>query len=117
MNYTRDKRILLGVYFLFYYAVLLFFALDERLLSQYQPILFNYNRDLAELGLIATGIPRWLMAHPGSLVMAGVLAFLLPAVLVGYMILRKGRFSVLLGVVFVVFLGIYLLLADVFWQM
>lgn len=115
MNYTRDKRILLTVYFLFYYAVFLFFYLDERLLSQYQPILFNYNRDLTELGLIASGLPRWLIAHPGALTLADALAFLLPAALWGYAV-RRGRFSVALGVVFSCFLGLYLLLADIFWQ-
>lgn len=116
MNYTRDKKILLTVYFLFYYAVFLSFFLDERLLSQYQPILLNYNRDLTELALIATGLPGWLIAHPGGLMVADALVLLLPIVLLGYAILRKGRFSVFPGVLFAGFLAIYLLLADVFWQ-
>ncbi len=116
MNYTRDKKILLTVYFLFYYTVFLSFFLDERLLSQFQPILLNYNRDLTELALIATGLPRWLIAHPGALIIADALVLLLPVVLLGYTILRKGRQSVVLGVVFVVFWAVYLLLADIFWQ-
>jgi hypothetical protein len=116
MNYTRDNKILLTVYFLFYYTVFLFFFLDDRLLSQYQPILFNYNRDLTELALIATGLPRWLIAHPLALTLADSLAFLLPAALL-YVTIRKGRYATALGGAFVCFLALYFLLADIFWQM
>jgi hypothetical protein len=114
-NYTRDSKILLTVYFLFYYAVFLFFYLDDRLLSQYQPILFNYNRDLTELALIATGLPRWLITHPLALTVADALAFLLPAALI-FVAIRKGRYATTLGAAFVCFLALYFLLADIFWQ-
>jgi hypothetical protein len=115
MNYIRDKKLLLTVYFIFYYAVFLFFYLDDRLLSQYQPFFFNYNRDLTELALIGSGLPRWLIAHPLALTAADLLAFLLPAALLFFAI-RKGRFSLPLGAVFIAFLALYLLLADIFWQ-
>lgn len=115
MNYTRDNKIFLTVYFIFYYAVFLFFYLDDRLLSQYQPILFNYNRDLTELALIATGLPRWLIAHPLALSVADALAFGLPAALL-VVAIRKGRYATTLGGAFVCFLALYFLLADVFWQ-
>jgi hypothetical protein len=115
MSYTRDKKITLIVYFLFYYAVFAFFYLDDRLLSQYQPLFFTYNRDLTELILIATGLPRWMMAHPWTFTAADTLAFGLPAVLLAYA-LRKGRFSPVAGIAFGLFLGAYLLLADLFWQ-
>lgn len=115
MNYTRDKRTLLFVYFAFYYAVFLFFFIDHRLLSQYQPLFFNYNRDLTELALIATGIPKWMITHPLSFVLADGLVLLLPAALLGHA-LQKGRFALLWGVLFSFFLFLYLLLANLFWQ-
>jgi hypothetical protein len=115
MSYTRDKKITLLVYFLFYYGIFISFYLDDRLLSQYQPIFFTYNRDLTELILIATGLPRWMMTHPWTFTAADTLAFLLPAALLAYA-LRKGRFSPVLGIAFGLFLGGYLLLADLFWQ-
>ncbi len=114
-SYSRDNKILLTIYFVFYYAVFLSFYFDERLLSQYQPILFNYNRDLTELALIATGLPRWLISHPLALTAADALAFLLPAALL-FVTIRKGRYITALGGAFVCFLALYFLLADIFWQ-
>jgi len=113
--YTRDRNLLLGFYFLFYYAVLLGLFLDDRLLVQYRPIFFNYNRDLTELFLIATGLPRWMIVHPASFAIADVAAFLLPLPLLVY-VGRKGRFSAIAGVVFLLTVVLYLLLADIFWQ-
>src|SRR5260221_14249088 len=112
MNYTHDKRTLLFVYFAFYYAVFLFFFIDHRLLSQYQPVFFNYNRDLTELALIATGIPKWMIAHPRGFVLADGLGLAAPVVLLGFVI-RKGRFSLLPGIFFSFCLGLYLLLANI----
>jgi glycosyltransferase involved in cell wall biosynthesis len=113
--YTRDRNLLLGFYFLFYYIVMLGFFLDHRLLSQYRPIFFNYNRDLTELFLIATGLPRWMIAHPASFAIADWAAFLLPLPLLFY-VGRKDRFSPIAGIVFIATLALYLLLADIFWQ-
>jgi len=115
MNYTRDKKTLLTVYFACYYAVFAFFFIDSRLLSQYQPIFFNFNHDLTELLLLATGIPKWMIAHPASFLCADLLVLLAPAVLLGFYI-KKGRFSLFLGVFFSFLLGFYLLLANIFWQ-
>ena len=115
MQYTRDKNLLLTVYFLFYFLVFLFFAIDYRLLSQVRPVIFWYNRDLAELALIGLGLPRWMIAHPSSFVLADLLVFFLPALLLIYAF-RKHRFSPALGWVFSCFLMLYLLLADIFWQ-
>jgi hypothetical protein len=114
-QYTRDRQLLLAVYFLFYFAVFLFFAGDHRLLSQVRPVVFNFNRDLTELALIGTGLPRFMIAHPLCFTVADTLAFLLPAALLGYA-LREGRFSLWLGGLFTLFLALYLLLADLFWQ-
>jgi hypothetical protein len=113
--YTRDRSFFLTIYFLFYYAVLIGFFFDDRLLSHYHPIFFTQNRDLTELCLIATGIPRYMIAHPASFAIADILAFVLPLPL----IIGETRHKTILtwtGVVFVCYLSFYLLLADIFWQ-
>jgi len=115
MNYTRDKRTLLAVYFLFYYGVFLFFYIDHRLLGQYQPIFFNYNRDLTELALIATGLPKWMIHHTWGFVAADMLALAAPLAVLGSYF-RRGRFSLWGGVFFTVVFSGWLLLADIFWQ-
>jgi hypothetical protein len=114
-NYTHDRNLLLLVYFGFYYAVLLGFFIDDRLLFQYRPIFFNYNRDLTELGLIATGLPRWMIAHPVSFIVADLLAFVLPLPVI-WQNLRSRSFSPWPGILFFVYLALYLLLANIFWQ-
>lgn len=115
MNYSRDKNTLLTVYFLFYYGVFLSFFFNHRLLSQYQPVFFNYNRDLTELSLIATGLPRFMIGHPWTFWAADALLYLLPLpLLIRY--IRKGAFALSLGIPFSLFLGVYLLLANIFWQ-
>ncbi len=114
-HFSRDRRLVLIVYFLFYYAFLLGFCLENRLLSQYHPILFNFNRDLTELALIATGIPRWMISHPFSFAIADGIAFVLPlAILVNFG--QKRRFFPVFWVVFALNTAFYLLLADIFWQ-
>jgi glycosyltransferase involved in cell wall biosynthesis len=114
-HFYRDRRLVLLAYFLFYYAFLLGFYLENRLLSQYHPIFFNYNRDLTELALIATGIPRWMIAHPFSFTVADAFAFLLPLpILVNFG--RKHRLFAIFEVIFAFFIAFYLLLADIFWQ-
>jgi hypothetical protein len=123
--YTRDRSFLLAIYFLFYYAVLLGFFIDDRLLSQYHPIFFNYNRDLTELSLIATGIPRYMIAHPACFAVADILAFLLPLPLIFREVRHKPqdiqdiqdiRFFPWPGIAFFCYLSLYLLLDDIFWQ-
>ena len=114
-TFQRDRTTLLTVYFLFYYAVLLFLFLDGRSFTQYQPISFQYNRDLSELALIATGLPRWMIAHPISFIIADVLAIGLPIPLIRRE-WRNTKFSPWPGIAFVAWLSLYLLLADIFWQ-
>lgn len=82
-----------------------------RLLSQVRPVLWNFNRDLTELAVIASGLPRWMIAHPGSFLLFDVLLFALP---LAWLMSGLRRW---LGVAFVCFLALYLLLADIFWQM
>lgn len=114
-HFSRDRRQVLIVYFLFYYAFLLGFCLENRLLSQYHPIFFNFNRDLTELALIASGIPQWMIFHPFSFAIADATAFLLPlAILLNFG--QKRRFFPVFWVVFALNTAFYLLLADIFWQ-
>ncbi|HVS97803.1 MAG TPA: hypothetical protein VHE54_15015 [Puia sp.] len=115
MQYSRDKNLLLTVYFLFYFFVFFFFALDHRLLSQVRPVLFWYNRDLAELTLIGLGLPRWMIAHPAAFAAMDGLVFTIPASLIVFAA-RKKRFSRPLGWFFTLFFALYILLADIFWQ-
>ena len=115
MQYTRDKKLLLTVYFCFYFAVFLFLDIGHRLLFQVHPVLFYYNRDLAELAVIGSGLPRYMIAHPITFAIADILAFLLPMPLLLHAF-RKDRFSPVMGWVFCLFLTLYLLLADLFWE-
>jgi hypothetical protein len=115
MPYTRDKKLLLTVYFCFYFAVFLFLGIGHRTLVQVHPVFFHYNRDLAELMLIGSGLPRFMIAHPVCFAFADTLGFMLPIPLLGYAF-RKDRFSPLLGWIFCAYVTLYLLLADIFWQ-
>src|SRR5579862_5977020 len=115
MQYSRDKNLLLTVYFLFYFFVFFFFAIDHRLLSQVRPVIFWYNRDLAELALIGIGLPRWMIAHPASFGVMDALAFAIPVLLLVFAA-RKKRFSLPLGCIFTGFFALYILLANIFWQ-
>lgn len=114
-NYIRDKNLLLLIWLLFYYLILFSFLHDNRLLSQYQPLFFNHNRDLTELWLIAAGLPRWMIAHPSSFTIADTLAFLLPFPLL-LTIGKSRRAAPLSGVIFLAYFALYLLMADIFWQ-
>jgi hypothetical protein len=114
-NYIRDKNLLLLIWLLFYYLILFSFLHDNRLLSQYQPLFFNYNRDLTELWLIAAGLPRWMIAHPSSFIIADALAFLLPIPLL-LTIGKSRRTATLSGIIFLAYFALYLLVADIFWQ-
>jgi hypothetical protein len=115
MQYTRDKKLLLTVYFCFYFAVFWFLGIGHRLLFQVHPVLFYFNRDLAELAVIGSGLPRYMIAHPITFAVADTLAFVLPLPLLVYAF-RKDRFSPALGWAFCLFLTLYLLLADIFWE-
>ena len=106
-NYTHDRKLLLLIYFGLYYMVLLGFFIDDRLLFEYRPIFFNYNRDLTELGLIATGLPRWMIAHPTSFPVADLLAFLVPLPVI-WQNLRIPSFSPWPGILFFIFIALLL---------
>src|ERR1700754_3258031 len=108
-QYARDRRVLQTVYFGFYFIVFGSMIFSHRLLSQVEPVLWNFNRDLTELAVIATGLPRWMVAHSGSFIVFDVLLFALPMV---WMVAGRRW----LGWIFVLFLSLYLVLADIFWQ-
>jgi hypothetical protein len=111
----NSRGALLTVYCLFFYAVLLFFASHGRLFSQYRAISFHYNRDLLELCLIGTGLPRYMISHPWTYGVADAGSFLLPALIAVHFIVRR-RFSVILGVIFTLWLLVYFLLMNIFWE-
>lgn len=111
----NSRGALLTVYCAFFYAVLLFFASHGRLFSQYRAISFHYNRDLLELCLIGTGLPRFMIAHPWTYGIADAGSFLLPALIAVHFVITR-RFSVILGVVFTGWLLIYFLLMNIFWE-
>lgn len=113
VRWDRERRLILWVYFLFYYGVLISFVIDHRLLSQIRPAFFQYNRDLTELAVIGAGLTRWMIANPVSFLVADGLAFLLPLLLlVG---VRRRAFG-WLSLLFVFYVALYWLLADIFWQ-
>ena len=113
---NRNSRgTLLTVYCLFYYAVLLSFVSQGRLLCQYRAIYFHYNRDLLELCLIGTGLPRYMILHPWTYGVADTLSFLLPALIAVHFIIRR-RFSIPLGILFSLWLLLYSLLMNIFWE-
>jgi glycosyltransferase involved in cell wall biosynthesis len=110
-RYARDRKFLLTVYFIFYFTVFIFQAIDHRLLSQVRPLLFNYNRDLVELALITVGLPKWMIVHPLSFEFFDALLFILPLAWLAGSARRRW-----LGIAFVLFLALYQLLANIFWQ-
>src|SRR5258708_1304952 len=110
-RYARDRQALLTVYFLFYFGVLASMVIDHRLLSAVRPAMFNFNRDLPELAIIATGLPKWMIAHTWSFGFADTLAFALPLAWMSTRDRQRGR-----GWVFVLYIRFDLLLADLFLQ-
>lgn len=113
--YYYHRKAILAYYFFFYFILFLFFSFNNMLLSQYQPIFFNYNRDLSELFIIATGLPRWMIAHPWSFKIADTLIFTLP-VLIIFCSLYAKRWLIYTGICFTFFLILYFLLGNVFLQ-
>jgi len=116
MQYARlQKKVITAYFAFFYYTIFAFFFMDHALLSQVNPILFHYNRDLSELALIAAGVPQYMVRHPGSFRVADILLYALPLFQLFYYF-RKGKFSRVLGILFSLFLALYLLLLNIFVQ-
>lgn len=116
MTYHSHKKVILAVYFIFYFTTFAFFALNQQFLSQYEPIFFTHNRDLSELLLIITGIPKFMISHPWLYKFVDGLMIIFPILIIIFFI-RYKRFSVVPEIIFVLILGIYLLLQDVFTQL
>ena len=116
MTYYSHRKEILIVYFIFYFATLIYFALNQQLLSQSNPIFFTHNRDLLELLLISTGVPRFLINHPWLYKFADSLLISLPLLLIIFFI-RYKRFSTILGILFIVIFGVYMLLQDILTQL
>lgn len=112
----NSKRHLVLVCFLFfYYGQFLFSFLNHKLFCQVDPILFTYKPDLAELALIVLGVPKFFITHPILFPCLDAIAFFFPFFIGGYY-LRFQRFSIALGIPFIVFFYLYLLLQSLLLQ-
>lgn len=116
MFYSIHKKLVLTVYFIFYYFTLFSFFFSHRLLSQYKAVFFTHNRDLTELALIATGIPAFMIAQPWTYIVADSLMFIVPVFLLIFYIKQKA-FSRITGFLFLALLLAYFLLQDIFTQL
>jgi hypothetical protein len=114
-NFQNIQRRYLAWYLLFYYGFLAFNYLHERTLHQFQALYFTYNRDLFELGIIATGLPKFLIDHPNNFFILDIIAFSLPIPVVLYY-LRFKKFQPVLGILFSGYLLFYFLLMNIFMQ-
>jgi hypothetical protein len=103
-------------YGVFYYGLLLSYYCNYRLLSQYKPIYFSYNRDVVELLLIAIGIPKLLIANPSLYWVLDVIAFAFPLLLFAINYCCK-KILLAVGILFSLYLFGYLLLHNLFEQM
>jgi hypothetical protein len=102
-------------YFIFFFGFVLFSYFNQRLLSQYQPSYFNFNRDLLELLIIATGLPKFLIGHPIIFFYLDILLIVIPIALILYTLIIRKK-SVILGLIFSIYLLLYLLLQNIFLQ-
>jgi len=112
LKYLDFKHLQLANFVLFYYGVFLFFHFNQTLFFQFQSKYISHNRDIFELGLIALGLPNYLILHPVFFPVLDAVILLFPIVLLGYYYL-KGRFSVTLGILFAISLYIYFLLHSI----
>jgi hypothetical protein len=102
-------------YFIFFFGFVLFSYFNQRLFSQYLPSYFNFNRDLLELLVIATGVPKYLIVHPYLFLYMDILLILIPLVLILYILITKKK-SFIFGLIFTAYLLFYLLLQNIFLQ-
>ncbi|MDP9229674.1 MAG: hypothetical protein M3O67_03255 [Bacteroidota bacterium] len=116
MLYSRHKKVTLFTYFIFYYAIFLSFALSQRLLSQYQPIFFTHNRDLAELFILSIGLPVLMIKHPPLYFVTDFFMLITPVILIIFY-LRYKIFSISIGIFFLFLFSLYFLLQNIFTQL
>jgi hypothetical protein len=115
LSYRKTQSIYLIYYFVFYFGLLAFNYFHQRLLSQFHPFYFTYNRDLVELALISFGIPKLLLAHPICFQWLDIASIIIPLLQIVYFSVFK-KYSFILGVCFSAFLFFYLLLQNLFLQ-
>ncbi len=115
MNYLLHKKKIVACYFISYYLCILFLAYNHMLLWQYRPIFFTYSRDLPELFIIATGLPKFMISHPWAFLVSDILLFAVPLMLLIYFF-KKGKFSPPIGILFTLYTGLYFLIANIFLQ-
>jgi hypothetical protein len=115
MPFKNIQKLYYINYFLFFFGFVLFSYFNHRLFSQYLPTYFNFNRDLLELLVIATGLPKYLIAHPALFLYMDVLLILIPTILILYSLITKSK-SLIIGFIFSIYLLFYLLLQNIFLQ-
>jgi hypothetical protein len=115
MSYKSIQKLYFINYFIFFFGFVLFSYFNQRLFSQYLPTYFNFNRDLLELLVIATGVPKYLIANPYLFLYMDILLILIPFVLILYALITKSK-SFILGLIFSTYLLFYLLLQNIFLQ-
>lgn len=115
MTYLRDLKIVMIVYFVFYFCVLVHFGLSNQLLSQYNPISFSHNHDIAELLVISTGLPATMISKPFLFLLIDVCMIIVPCCLICYFLVRR-KFFILIGILFSFTITLYLLLQDILTQ-
>lgn len=111
--FIQQRKRVIYTYLLFYYCVFITFALTHRLLTQNEPVFFSHNRDLTELFIIATGLPKLMISHKWLFLMADTCLFLFPFI-IGLYYWSKGKLSWIIGSVFVIFTGLYIHLENIF---
>jgi len=109
--WADGKHKFLVNYLLFFYAVFFFFFINHKFFGQVQPMYFRLEPDLPQLFVLATGIPKWLVLHPGAYVWLDVVVLLFPAAIVAYYY-RNNKFNLVLGVSFTAYLMLYFLLQS-----
>lgn len=109
------RKIITLNYFVFYYLTVLFFFISHKLLSQVGPQFFSFNRDLTELGIIASGLPKFMIQHPVSFLIADSCLIILPLLII-FDFLRKKTFSWFPGSLLPIVVGLYILLQNIFTQ-
>lgn len=98
-------------YLLFFYAVFFFYFINHKFFGQVQPMYFKLEPDMLHLFVLATGIPKWLILHPGAYVWLDILVLLFPAAILAYYF-RNKKFNLFLGVSFTAYLMLYFLLQS-----
>jgi hypothetical protein len=87
----------------------------NRLLSSFQALQFNFNRDLTELALVFTSIPKQLLLHPSLYFFIDALLLILFIGICTFFVLKQ-NVPVWYNIFFTLLFTFYLLLQNIFIQ-